>query len=92
MPSRTLAPAWRCGGLVAGSCEATAGYIDGMGVAALGVLLIVVGAVLKYAITATVPGVNLHALGGILLVAGVIVLVLGLLYMLFSLFRRRRRV
>jgi hypothetical protein len=63
-----------------------------MGVAALGVLLIVVGAVLKYAITATVPGVNLQALGGILLVAGVIVLVLGLLYMLFSLFRRRRRV
>ncbi len=77
---------------VARSCEATAGDIDGMGVAALGVLLIVVGAVLKYAITATVPGVNLQALGGILLVAGVIVLVLGLLYMLFSLFRRRRRV
>ena len=62
-----------------------------MGPAALGVLLIVVGAVLKYAITATVPGVNLQALGGILLVAGVIVLVLGLLYMLFGLFRRRRR-
>ena len=61
-----------------------------MGVASLGVLLIGVGALLKYEITATVTGVNLQALGGILLVVGVIVLVLGLLYMLFGLFRRRR--
>ena len=63
-----------------------------MGIAALGVVLILVGAVLKYAITATVSGVNLQALGGILLVAGVIVLALGLLYMMFGLFRQRERV
>ena len=63
-----------------------------MGIAALGAVLILVGAVLKYAITATVSGVNLQALGGILLVAGVIVLALGLLYMMFGLFRQRERV
>lgn len=40
--------------------------------------LIAVGAILKYAVTATVSGIDLHVVGVILMVAGAIGLVLGL--------------
>jgi hypothetical protein len=40
--------------------------------------LIAVGAILKYAVTASVSGINLHVVGVILMVAGAIGLVLGL--------------
>jgi hypothetical protein len=43
--------------------------------------LIAVGAILKYAVTWTVAGINLHVVGVILMVAGVVGLVLGLFFL-----------
>ncbi|MEA2136496.1 MAG: hypothetical protein QOC68_4405 [Solirubrobacteraceae bacterium] len=50
--------------------------------------LIAVGAILKYAVTWTVVGINLHAVGVILMVAGVV----GLVLSLFFLARSSRRI
>jgi uncharacterized membrane protein YidH (DUF202 family) len=41
--------------------------------------LIAVGAILRFAVTATVSGVNIHVVGTILIVVGIVGLVLGLL-------------
>jgi hypothetical protein len=51
-------------------------------------LLIAVGAVLKYAVTWTVVGINLHVVGVILMVVGVV----GLVLSLFFLVRDRDRI
>jgi hypothetical protein len=41
-------------------------------------LLVAIGAILKYAVTFTVSGVNIHVVGVILMIAGILGLVLGL--------------
>jgi hypothetical protein len=46
------------------------------------IFLIAVGAILRYAVTASVSGIAIHTVGLILIVVGVIGLVLSLLYML----------
>ena len=51
------------------------------------ILLIAVGAILKYAVTASVSGVDLAAVGVILMVAGIIGLIVSLIWM--SMARRR---
>jgi hypothetical protein len=51
------------------------------------ILLIAVGAILNFAVTATVAGINIQTVGVILMVAGAIGLVIGL----FVLFSDRRR-
>ncbi len=57
-----------------------------------GLFLLLVGAILKYVITIdAVSFVNLKALGGILMIAGVIVIVLSLIWLLFSSLSGRRR-
>jgi hypothetical protein len=45
------------------------------------IFLIAVGAVLRYAVTATVSGISIHTVGLILMIVGVVGLVLSLLYM-----------
>lgn len=50
-------------------------------------LLIAVGAILKFAVTATLSGVDLQTIGVVLMVVGIVGLVLGLV-----LSTRRRRV
>jgi hypothetical protein len=45
------------------------------------ILLIAVGAILRYAVTATVSGISVETVGLILMIAGVIGLVLSLLFM-----------
>jgi hypothetical protein len=45
------------------------------------IALIAVGAVLKYAVTASVSGIELQTVGVILMVAGIIGLVLSLIWM-----------
>ena len=45
------------------------------------VALIAVGAILKYAVTASVSGIELETVGVILMVAGIIGLVLSLIWM-----------
>jgi len=46
------------------------------------IFLIAVGAVLRYAVTATVSGISIHTVGTILIIVGIVGLVLSLLYML----------
>ncbi|WP_345185908.1 DUF6458 family protein [Microbacterium panaciterrae] len=53
-----------------------------------GIVLIVIGAILEFALNITVAWVNLHLVGYILMIAGAVVLILGLIFML----RRRRTV
>jgi hypothetical protein len=43
-------------------------------------LLIAVGAILKYAVTFHVSGVNIHVVGVILMIAGILGLILGLFF------------
>ena len=45
------------------------------------IVLIAVGAILKYAVTASVSGIRLDTVGTILLVIGILGLVISLLYM-----------
>jgi len=54
------------------------------------IFLIALGAVLKYAVTATVAGIDLQTAGVILMVVGVIGLLLSLLFMTLWSDRRRR--
>ena len=46
------------------------------------IFLIAVGAILRYAVTATVSGIDIATVGLILMIAGAIGLVISLLYML----------
>ena len=46
------------------------------------IFLIAVGAILRYAVTATVSGISITTVGLILMIAGVLGLVLSLFYML----------
>ena len=45
------------------------------------IVLIAVGAILKWAVTATVSGVSIHTIGTILLVVGILGLIISLLFM-----------
>jgi hypothetical protein len=56
------------------------------------IFLIAVGAILKYAVTATVSGVNVHVVGVILMIAGAVGLLLSLLWMTIWADRRRHAV
>lgn len=53
------------------------------------IFLIAVGAILKYAVSADVEGVNINTVGVILMVVGVIGLLLSLLWMTIWADRRR---
>jgi len=44
-------------------------------------VLIAVGAILKWAVTATVSGVSIHTIGTILLIVGILGLIVSLLFM-----------
>ena len=46
------------------------------------IFLIAVGAILRYAVTATVSGISLSTVGLILMIVGIVGLLLSLLYML----------
>jgi membrane protein implicated in regulation of membrane protease activity len=46
------------------------------------IFLIAVGAILRYAVTATVSGISIETVGLILMLAGILGLVLSLLYLL----------
>jgi hypothetical protein len=46
----------------------------------VGLLLIAVGAVLAWAVDATTSGINIHAVGYILLIVGIIGLVLSMIF------------
>ena len=48
------------------------------------IFLIAVGAILRYAVTATVSGISLTTVGLILMIVGVLGLVLSLFYMISS--------
>jgi Domain of unknown function (DUF6458) len=46
------------------------------------IFLIAVGAILRYAVTATVEGVSITTVGSILMILGIVGLVLGILFLL----------
>jgi len=52
------------------------------------IFLIAVGAILRYAVTATVSGINITTVGLILIIDGVTGLVLSLMYMIIWIPRR----
>ncbi len=54
------------------------------------IFLIAAGAILRYAVTATVSGISLTTVGLILMIAGILGLVLSLFYMLAWAPRRSR--
>jgi Domain of unknown function (DUF6458) len=56
------------------------------------ILLIAVGAILKYAVTADVSGIDLNVVGVILMVAGVVGLLVSLFWMTIWADRRGRTV
>jgi hypothetical protein len=45
------------------------------------IFLIAIGAILRYAVTATTSGISIHTVGLILMIVGIVGLVLSLLYM-----------
>jgi heme/copper-type cytochrome/quinol oxidase subunit 2 len=53
------------------------------------IFLIAVGAILRYAVTATTSGINLHTVGLILMIVGIIGLVFSLFWMIAWSPRRR---
>jgi hypothetical protein len=53
------------------------------------IFLIAVGAILRYAVTATTSGINLHTVGLILIIVGAVGLVVSLLWMITWSPRRR---
>jgi TRAP-type C4-dicarboxylate transport system permease small subunit len=55
------------------------------------IFLIAVGAILRYAVTADVEGINLDTAGLILMIVGVLALLLSLLWMTIWADRRRDR-
>jgi len=55
------------------------------------ILLFAVGAILRYAVTATVSGIDLDVVGLILMIVGVVGLVLSLFWMAFYADRLRER-
>lgn len=54
----------------------------------LGIVLVVIGAILTFALNITVDWIDLQLVGYILMVAGVIVIIFGIVFMM----RRRRSV
>jgi hypothetical protein len=56
------------------------------------ILLIAIGAILKWAVTAHVKGFNIQTAGVVLLVVGIIGLILSLIYTLYSGRNRRDEV
>ncbi|MFN3339273.1 MAG: hypothetical protein ACK40Z_06195 [Dietzia sp.] len=58
------------------------GYIGG------GVVLVVIGAILMYAVEVNIPGIDSNTLAVILIVAGVVLFVIGLLFAMRSRSRR----
>ncbi len=56
-----------------------------------GIFLIVVGAIIKYALNVQISGVEEGTIGWILIVAGIVVTVLGLIAAPFRLWAEKRR-
>jgi uncharacterized membrane protein len=51
----------------------------GIGLAGFGAVLVVIGAIMRYAVTAHATGFSIHTAGVILLLVGIAVVVLGLI-------------
>lgn len=56
----------------------------------LGMVLVIVGAILRYAVTVHTSGLNIHTAGVIAMVAGIVAIVIGLALLLWP--SRRRSV
>jgi protein-S-isoprenylcysteine O-methyltransferase Ste14 len=61
----------------------------GGGLMGLAVVLVVIGAIMRFAVTVTTSGFNIHKIGDILLVVGIILAILSLVLLIMG---SRRRV
>ncbi len=61
----------------------------GGGLMGLAVVLVVIGAIMRFAVTVTTSGFNIHKIGDILLVVGIILAILSMLLLVMG---SRRRV
>ena len=57
---------------------------SGAGLMGFGIVLVVVGAIMDFAVTATAKGFSVHTVGAILLFAGIGVFIVGLLVVLLG--------
>jgi Kef-type K+ transport system membrane component KefB len=55
---------------------------SGASLLGLGIVLVIVGAILEFAVTATAKGFSVHTVGIILLCVGIVAFVLGLVFMI----------
>jgi uncharacterized membrane protein len=55
---------------------------SGASLLGLGIVLVIVGAILEFAVTATAKGFSVHTVGIILLSVGIVAFVLGLVFMI----------
>ena len=60
----------------------------GAGLLGFGIVLVIVGAILEFAVTATATGFSVHTVGMILLSVGIVAFVLGLVFMVMGSSRR----
>ncbi len=60
----------------------------GTGFLGLGIVLLIVGALMRYAVTATTDGFNINTAGVILLWAGIVAFIMGLTFILMGSQRR----
>jgi len=56
----------------------------GSGLIGLGVVMTVVGAIMRYAVTADTSGIDLFTAGGILLLVGVLAVIVGIILVVMS--------
>lgn len=56
----------------------------GTGLIALGIILAVVGAIMRFAVKVRTSGFNIHTAGVILLIAGGVIFLLGLIALLYT--------
>jgi hypothetical protein len=54
----------------------------GAGLLGFGIVLVIVGAILEFAVTAQATGFSVHTVGMILLIVGIVAFLLGLVFMI----------
>jgi hypothetical protein len=54
----------------------------GAGLVGFGIVLVIIGAILDYAVTAQASGFNVNTVGVILLIVGIVAFLLGLVFMI----------
>jgi uncharacterized membrane protein YidH (DUF202 family) len=57
---------------------------SGVGLTAFGIVLVVVGAILRFAVTVTTSGFNIHKVGDIFLLVGILLVILSVVLLVMG--------